>query len=66
MILKQALGRPDQEPDSPLLEDIAFREKDAFLLRDECAQKYEAYNLGLAQVFPSLGRSKTCKPVSRN
>jgi len=53
MILKQALGRPDQEPDSPLLEDIAFREKDAFLLRDECAQKYEAYNLGLAQVFPS-------------
>jgi hypothetical protein len=53
MILKQALGRIDQEPDSSLLEDIAFREKDAVLLREECAQKYETYTTGLVQVFPS-------------
>jgi len=66
MILKQALGRIDQEPDSSLLEDIAFREKDAVLLREECAQKYETYTTGLVQVFPSLGRSRSCSSGCRS
>jgi hypothetical protein len=43
MILRQALGPLDDADDSPLLDDVAFREKDALLLREECARKYNAY-----------------------
>lgn len=56
MILRQALAKPD-DPIDVLLDDVAFREKDAILLREECSRKYSLYTSVLSQVLPSLARN---------
>jgi hypothetical protein len=57
MILKQALAKPD-DPLDILLDDVAFREKDALLLREECSRKYSLYASAVAQVMLSFRQKR--------
>lgn len=60
MILRQALAKPD-DPLEVLIDDVAFREKDALLLREECSRKYSLYTSALLQVLSALARERSCR-----
>lgn len=49
MLLREVAEHLEGEED-PLVTDVAFRERDALLLREECLRKYDRFEKMLAQM----------------
>lgn len=62
-MLREVVDQLNSE-DSDLLDDVAFREKDIEMLREECLRKYARFTQMTAQVTPSSCRGKNLKKKS--
>jgi hypothetical protein len=60
MLLREVAEHLEKEDDPALLQDVAFRERDALLLREECLRKYGRFEQMLAQVPLRPCRCTSC------
>lgn len=61
MLLREVAQQLTHEDEPSLLRDVAFRERDAQLLREECLRKYHRFAAMLAQVPLRSCRKKKCR-----